>query len=561
MILLCGGGRCRGSYGFRVYSQQQLASERSRIWSSLHERVVSAILSSEIDISIDSIGRLIVADASSTSHPSDVDGDGFYETIVVSPLDAAQIAKGDPARVYETIVKRVGDWRLLPRKIEQKTLIEELKPGNSSPHDGRIEVAGQGSLPEATMPPSKSDKTESASADVEVKGTEEKVESTLASPHKATGIMLHLGETVDAFERAQEYLNISNTELNQLNIGVVGDLGTGKTQLLKSIIYQMSQGKEQNEGISPNVLIFDYKKDYSAEEFVSVVKARVIPPYNLPLNLFDISNAGDDPNAWLRRYQFFSDVLDKIFSGIGPVQRQLLKQAVRAAYADQQQIGAQPTIYDVHAQYKILVGQRVDSVFSILDDLVDMQIFAREPEPGSFGRFFDGVVVIELNALGQDDRTKNMLVAVMLNMFYEHMLKIPKRPYRGKSPQLRIVDSFLLVDEADNIMRYEFDVLRKILLQGREFGVGVILASQYLRHFKAGATDYREPLLTWFLHKVPNVTPQELGALGLTADVAALAERIKTLPNHNCLFKTVGASGQVIDGLPFYKLKGIDRSA
>ncbi len=468
------------------------------VWSSLHERVVSAILSSEIDISIDPIGRLIVADASSASHPSDVDGDGFYETIVVSPLDAAQIAKGDPARVYETIVKRVGDWRLLPRKIEQKTLIEELKPGNSSPRDGRIEVAGQGGLPEATMPPSKSDKTESASADVEVKGTEEKVESTLASPQKATGIMLHLGETVDAFERAQEYLNISNTELNQLNIGVVGDLGTGKTQLLKSIIYQISQGKEQNEEISPNVLIFDYKKDYSAEEFVSVVKARVIPPYNLPLNLFDISNAGDDPNAWLRRYQFFSDVLDKIFSGIGPVQRQLLKQAVRAAYADQQQIGAQPTIYDVHAQYKILVGQRVDSVFSILDDLVDMQIFARDGLARSGGSSM--VQQIELNALGQDDRTKNMLVAVMLNMFYEHMLKIPKRPYRGKSPQLRIVDSFMLVDEADNIMRYEFDVLRKILLQGREFGVGVILASQYLRHFKAGATDYRA-LLTWFMQR------------------------------------------------------------
>jgi DNA phosphorothioation-dependent restriction protein DptH len=42
---------------------------------------------------------------------------------------------------------------------------------------------------------------------------------------------------------------------------------------------------------------------------------------------------------------------------------------------------------------------------------------------------------------------------------------------------------------ADNIMRYESDVLRKVLLQGREFGTGVILASQYLRHFKVNATD------------------------------------------------------------------------
>jgi hypothetical protein len=111
-----------------------------------------------------------------------------------------------------------------------------------------------------------------------------------------------------------------------------------------------------------------------------------------------------------------------------------------------------------------------------------------------------------------------------------------------------------MVDEADNIMRYEFDVLRKILLQGREFGVGVVLASQYLRHFKAGATDYREPLLSWFIHKVPNVTPQELGALGFTSDVALLAERVKTLPKHHCLFKTYGSLGDVVRGTPFYEL-------
>jgi DNA phosphorothioation-dependent restriction protein DptH len=183
-----------------------------------------------------------------------------------------------------------------------------------------------------------------------------------------------------------------------------------------------------------------------------------------------------------------------------------------------------------------------------------MQLFSAEPLSGGSAQFFQGVVVIELNRLGQDDRSKNMLVAIMLNLFYEHMLRIPKRPYRGESPQLRTIDSFLLVDEADNIMRFEFDVLRKLLLQGREFGVGVILASQYLRHFKTGGTDYREPLLTWFVHKVPSLVPQELQALGLTSDLQELVERVKTLPNHHCLFKTVGAAGEILNGLPFYRL-------
>lgn len=103
-------------------------------------------------------------------------------------------------------------------------------------------------------------------------------------------------------------------------------------------------------------------------------------------------------------------------------------------------------------------------------------------------------------------------------------------------------------------MKYEFDVLRKLLLQGREFGVGVILASQYLSHFKAGATDYREPLLTWFIHKVPNLKTQELSALGLSdqASLNHVCERIKQLAVHDCMYKTHDVAGDFIKGAPFF---------
>ncbi|MNR58588.1 hypothetical protein D3C85_1796220 [compost metagenome] len=75
-----------------------------------------------------------------------------------------------------------------------------------------------------------------------------------------------------------------------------------------------------------------------------------------------------------------------------------------------------------------------------------------------------------------------------------------------------------------------------------------------MRHFKTSATDYREPLLTWFIHKVPNVTAAELGALGFTSDLGELSERVKTLPNHHCLYKSFDVAGEVIRGLPFYQL-------
>jgi len=559
---------CMLSFGFRVYSQQRVASNQSREWTSYHARFIQAILADELKLECDTRGRLVVIDGSPSSGPRDFDDDSFRETIGLSPSDAASIVKDHPSPICSLVREKVCDWELLPRG--EATASAAPRPPAPPPSPGDAARPAP-TVTTATDAPER--RPDSPKVSTHTPGVAEIVPAagptapsgapaaaaTGTSATGGSGIDLLIGQTVDGFRNDPRRLNLSDTNLNQLNIGVVGDLGTGKTQLLKSLVYQISRSTAANQGVKPRFLIFDYKRDYSAPEFVNAVGARVIRPQQLPINLFDVSGAGDALTPWLDRFKFFSDVLDKIFAGIGPVQRKQLKDAVRDAYGDCQQMGRQPTIYDIHAKYRSLLGNKSDSPLSIIDDLVDMEMFTREPvNAKGFEQFLDGVVVIALDALGQDDRTKNMLVAIMLNMFYEHMLRIPKRPYVGTNPQLRVIDSFLLVDEADNIMRYEFDVLRKVLLQGREFGVGVILASQYLRHFKAGATDYREPLLSWFIHKVPNVTPQELSALGLTADVAELAERVKTLAKHQCLFKTHGIAGDVVRGIPFYELLAID---
>jgi len=54
--------------------------------------------------------------------------------------------------------------------------------------------------------------------------------------------------------------------------------------------------------------------------------------------------------------------------------------------------------------------------------------------------------------------------------------------------------------------------------------------------------------------KVPNVTPGELSTLGLTGSLAELAERVKSLKNHRCLYKSFDVAGEVVRGLPFFEL-------
>ena len=537
------------NFGMRVYSQNPELAGKEGTWAGFHEQIAAAILDSEKCISVDQRGRLMIIDASPSSKPRDTDGDGFDETITIGSSDAGAIIAGDTRELYEQVSTKIGHWELFPPAPASSDVVEPADdPVQPTPAPVHLEPSEEIAT---TNPYSEPEDEPTPSPAVLISKTQDETVMT-------EGVRLQIGKPVDAFSSEGFELNISNTRLNQLNMGVVGDLGTGKTQLLKSLIYQISRSESGNRGTRPRVLIFDYKRDYSSPEFVEATGARVVKPYRLPLNLFDTRSIGESNAPWLDRYRFFTDVLDKIYSGIGPVQRQKLKQAIQTAYASCFE-GQQPTLYDVHSAYAAILDGRTDSPMSIIDDLVDMEVFApSSSETVPFEEFLDGVVVISLDALGQDDRSKNMLVAVMLNMFYENMLKTPKKPYVGTDPQLRAIDSFLLVDEADNIMQFEFDVLRKLLLQGREFGTGVILASQYLRHFKVSATDYREPLLTWFIHKVPNITPAELSALGLVGTAAEAAERIKSLEVHECLYKSYDVPGDIIRGKPFFELQQED---
>ena len=368
------------------------------------------------------------------------------------------------------------------------------------------------------------------------------------------GIRFPIGESLGARGRKLLHLHPSNTRLTQLNIGIVGDLGTGKTQLTKALIYRLTRSSGHNRGHAPKFLIFDYKRDYTRTDFVEAVGARVVSPHHIPLNIFDLRAAGDHTAAArLGRVKFLNDALQKIYGGIGPRQRNHLKTAVMRAY--ESAAGGVPTLTDVLGQYEWIIGDKVDAPYSIISDLVDLEVFVdRAEEAQHFNEFFTGVTVVDLASLGIGDKERNMLLVLLLNLYYEYIINLVKRPYVGEDPQLRFIDSMLLVDEADNIMKYNFDVLRQILLQGREFGVGVLLASQYLTHFRTRDTDYAEPLLTWFVHKVPNVTGRELESIGLTKVAASTVERVKTLDVHECLYKTLDVPGRFIRGLPFYSM-------
>lgn len=549
------------SFGFRIYGEN-VPEKFTDIFMKRNAAVNQAILRDQIEIDVDKKGRLIAICSGVASQSLDNDGDGFEETILINSTDALEIVDSpSKSSLLQGLVERLGNWDLVQPQIEDGEVIVvkskspdvSSKPDFSQRHDGQ--QPADFSLTGTYKHPSNftEDKADEHSHQTIPDSSGNELEDPL-------GIHIEVGMTVDTFQEERRMFFPGNTKLTQLNVGIVGNLGTGKTQLTKSIVYQVVRSQQSNFNRKPFFLIFDYKKDYTDPEFTEALGVKVIKPRKMPINIFDTSTVISESPAWLERSNFLFDVLEKIFSGLGPVQKEHLKESVKRAYnASKLSNRSDPILADVFAEYRQVVN-KPDAVYSILSDMVDLELFEDDTKKiQPFADYLDGVVVVDLAALGQNDNAKNILVVLFLNLFYENMLNLVKHPFIGSDPQLRTINGFLLVDEADNIMRYQFPVLEKVLLQGREFGVGVLLASQYLSHFKPDAhTNYKEPLLTWFIHQIPEVTVNELKSIGLTEVDVSTTSRIKKLDPHECLYKSLDVDGEIIRGTPYYVLRACD---
>lgn len=381
-----------------------------------------------------------------------------------------------------------------------------------------------------------------------------KITAKITQSEDLSGIRFSVGQSLGRLGSEPVEFWPGNTMLNQMNIGVVGDLGTGKTQLLKSLIAKIRSSAQKTQDNPLSFLIFDYKDDYQDASFIDSVGGKVLKPEGIPLNIFQLEGTYT-PNLAYKKAQGFCDVITKIYSGVGPVQKNILLETITQLYADNN--GKAPTLSEVKEAYKAAQNGVSDSVVGIINQFVLPGVFSEDPaEMMTFAELLENkVLVVALSDLGVDNNTKNALVVLFLNLYYDYMLKAEKWPFSGEQPnQIRKINSFLLVDEATNIMSYNFPVLGQLLLQGRQFGIGVILASQYLSHYKTSENNYGQPLLTWFIHKVPSVTLKDLSAIGLKTNDQQVPNQIMSLRPHEAYYSSYKYPGVFMRGEPFFEL-------
>jgi DNA phosphorothioation-dependent restriction protein DptH len=343
------------------------------------------------------------------------------------------------------------------------------------------------------------------------------------------------------------------------NIAIIGTMGTGKTQFTKSLVTQLIKNQKANVDELPiGILIFDYKADYVKDDFVAATNANVLNLHKLPFN--PLALFGNKPMLPVHIASQFQATIAQAFS-LGQKQQQRIRSLIIETYEESGIIRSDPktwlkpapTLKDVWVAYNNQDKIEHDSLHAALAQLIDFEIF--EPDRMKAQSLYDviqGVTVINLS--GYDQNVQNLVVALTLDLFYTQMHQKGSSTIEGSNRQLT---KFVLVDEADNFMKQEFPGLRKLLKEGREFGVGTILSTQELTHFKTTNNNYSSYILSWVIHRVPSITPQAVKSLFNTAsknDIEDLITVIHSLEKHKSIYVDGEKKLNKIQDLPFWKL-------
>ena len=356
------------------------------------------------------------------------------------------------------------------------------------------------------------------------------------------------------------------------NTGIIGTMGTGKTQFTKSLITQLYRQQKNNfHGTPLGILIFDYKGDYnnSKQDFVEATKARVLPIVKLPFNpLAIVQSKNPKPMLPVHTANAFTDTISRAYR-LGVKQKNSLYSCIDQAYRNQGIIASNPETWNNLAPtfdmvYDIYVNDpdipKNDSLEAAMQDLHKFSIF--ESNPYHTASLFDvlrGVVVIDLS--GYDESIQSLIVGITLDQFYAQMHSHGSSRTNGTYRELT---RMILVDEADNFMRKDFPSLKKIMKEGREFGVGTILSTQCLDHFTTGGDDYSRYIMTWVVHNVSDLKRSDVEYIFRTTahsdDTNRLYEAIKNNDRFHSIVKIGNAEPVHVRDKAFFELLKDDQN-
>lgn len=397
--------------------------------------------------------------------------------------------------------------------------------------------------------------TTEKSSDVEQKV---EVKTVVENQEKAShSIKILVGHTQSG-HREVAYEPNNTKMVSHPNMGIIGTMGTGKTQFARSVIAQFSKESIHNVGGKPvGMLVFDYKGDYKDKEFLDAVDGTCYKfnyPFN-PLKLV-VNDEVESMNLPAITADRIADSFAKAY-GLGLKQQSNIKQVIIDTYKDagitkepSSWKNPVPTMEQVIEKYFETYDAN-DKAFALFDKLRDYTIFTtNNSNCVSLFEWLNSIRVIDLTLYPDD--TKKVIVSLILDLFYAEMRQLGGSKQKNGFRELR---AMIMVDEAHQFLKKDFNSFRSIISEGRMFGVGMILSTQNVSDFKTSKEDYSQFILSWVIHHVNSISKAELANIFGSSDPNV--DHYMDFINKAKLFESVCKIGSKVDGirdLPFFEL-------
>ena len=317
-------------------------------------------------------------------------------------------------------------------------------------------------------------------------------------------------------------------KLNNSHISITGATGTGKTQAAKAIVHELLS-------LDIPALILDFKDDYSGSDYAAAEGFTVHDasfgelPFNPMVPPIDVIGGRANPIAHLHE---LANMLQRVY-GLGDQQAYILREAMKETYAISG-VGTKPFIPKVSQKYlpfeavkDVLEREKATTLLGRLSPIFDLGLFSEGDASLTLSELLGTPTVIRLSQL-PGDQVKNAVAEFFLIALHSYLMRL-EQPHA-----LRQV---LVLDEAWRLV--SSPSLTPLLLEGRAFGLGVIVATQFPRQLPreiSGSTATRLFFGQTTAEQVRDIQRTLIGKTG-GPEADHIGQLIRGLKPHECVFQ------------------------
>lgn len=263
------------------------------------------------------------------------------------------------------------------------------------------------------------------------------------------------------------------------NFAIVGSAGTGKTQIVKSVL---------NEFARQDIpyIVFDFRNDYVPIKSLSSVFGSVLDLSNISINPLELDGSNSPRD---QKYQV-SDIIALVYT-IGERQIGYVRDAIKLSYEDKgiheddegSWTQVPPTFTDIQLNLEHLAEEEgraekesIKGIFARLDPIFDYGIFSTKTVM-PFDDLVKSHTIVNLGML-PNDNLKAVVCEFLLRKLRYYLYGLPE----SREPRL-----FIVIDEAHRLKYEKSSSTGQLLKEARKYGVGLTLSTQ-------DPVDFPEPV-------------------------------------------------------------------